>query len=169
MAITDKFANVANLSVTESAANTLTFEELKTGAGIFEKMAMVIHRIEYTTTGTVASLVVEPADQIEVALVTSNQITTLAKDKAQVIDRFVFSVYEQGTPANAWVLTMPWVHDFTSLPSGGLIVPATDLYLACIGTSVASATFWRMTLYFTYRELKGEEFWELVESTRALT
>ena len=169
MAITDKFANIANLEITESGANTLTFQELKTGAGIFEKMAMVIHRIEYMTTGVVWNLPTDGADALNCALVTSNQITTLAKDKAQVIDLLKVVAMTAGTPANKIILALPIVPDLASLPGGGLIVPATNLYGAALGVSVASASYWRMTLYFTYKELKGEEFWELVEATRALS
>jgi hypothetical protein len=169
MAVTDNFANLANLAITESAANTLTFEELKTGAGVFEKMAMVIHRIEYETTVSVLALLAAGDDELEVAWVTSDQITGLAKDKAQVIDRLRVMPFWKGSPASATVEYFPLVHDFSTLPSGGIIVPATDLYLACKGTSVASASYWRSSIYFTYRSLKAEEYWELVEATRALS
>ena len=77
--------------------------------------------------------------------------------------------FVHGTPATSIILTRPWIHDFTALPGGGLIVPATNLYAAIVGEGLASAAYMRTSLYFTYRELKPEEYWELVEATRALT
>lgn len=167
--ITDQFPNLANVEAQESAANTITFAEITTGAGIFEKMAMVVHRMEYVLSAASVGLLQANDDLIEVGLVTSNQITGLAKDKAQVIDRIRFGYRAFGTPANALITEMPVVHDFTNLPGKGLIVPAQSLYIAIVGTSLASASYARVAMYFTYRELKGEEFWELVEATRALT
>lgn len=166
---TDQFANVANLEVTESAAGTLTFEQLQTGAGIFEKVAMVIHRIEYDTTAANIALVTASDDQLDVAWTTSDQITNLAKNKAQVIDRLSILQLQEGTPANMQYMTVPFIHDFTALPGGGLIVPATVFYLGIVGTSLASAAFFRSSMYFTYKQLKPEEYWELVEATRALS
>ena len=169
MPVTDKFSNIAHLAVSESAATTLTFEKLGLGTGIFEKMAMIIHRIEYEPSAASFALLDVVGHEMAFAWTTSDQISGLAKDSAQVIDRVAWTIQTWGTMANAEIINKPLIHDFSNLPSGGLIVPATDLYLAAIGTSLGSATYCRSTIYFTYRSLKGDEFWELVEATRALT
>lgn len=165
----DKFANIANLIVTETAANTLTFEQLQTGAGVFEKVALLIHRIEYVLTTAVLNLLLANDDLLEVAWCTSNQITGLAKDKAEVIDQLVVDGILSGTSANRSHYFMPVVHDFSNLPGGGIIYPAPNIYLAIEGTSLASAAFCRSCMYFSYVTLAGEDFWELVQATRALT
>jgi len=166
MPATDAFANIAHLSVTESAANTLTFNQLQTGTAIFEKMAMIIHRIEYSPSFATINLLQSNIDDINIAWTTSDQITAIGKQSAQVIDAINLNVL---TVPVGNMYTRPLVSDFSTLPSGGLIVPATSLFLAIQGTSVASPGFSRSTIYFTYKSLKGEEFWELVEATRALT
>ena len=169
-AITDKFANLANLEITESAIGTLTFKELNTGAGIFEKMAMIIHRIEYRPTLASMELLIDGKDALEFGWVTSNQITSLAKNKAQVIDEMSLSMVLIGAAAADFMLVeKPFTVSYSDLPGGGLIVPATDLFLGCIGTSVASPISLSSSIYFTYRDLKPEEYWELVEATRALS
>jgi hypothetical protein len=37
------------------------------------------------------------------------------------------------------------------------------------GESLAAPGYCRSSVYFTYRKIKPEEYWELVEATRALT
>lgn len=166
----DAFANLANVEVTESAANTLTFQKLDSGAGIFEKMAMIIHRVEYAPAVSTIQLLVAAGDLFNFAWTTSNQITGLAKDKAQVIDNLVLGAdINGGAPQNMNIMNLPIVHDFANLPGGGLIVPVTNLYCAIMGASVASPGYLRSSLFFTYRSLKAEEYWELVEATRALS
>ncbi len=163
------FANVANIAIDESAANTLTFKELTSGAGLFEKMAMIIYRIEYQPSAASLALILGNADHLSCAWTTSDQIAGIAKESAQVIDRCQVTCQVIGTPASFVLTELPITHDFANLPGGGIIVPATNLYVACLGASLASATYWRSTLYFEYIQLKDSEYWELVQATRALS
>jgi hypothetical protein len=64
---------------------------------------------------------------------------------------------------------LPFVKDYSNLPGGGLIVPSVNLYLAALGTSLGVAIYARSTLFFTYLQLKADDYWELVEATRALS
>ena len=44
----DKYANIIYDEVTESAANTLTFESIDVGLNLFDKIGLKISRVEYT-------------------------------------------------------------------------------------------------------------------------
>lgn len=167
--ISEKFANMAFLSVTESAANTITFQELQTGVGIFEKVALIIHRIEYYPYAASLQMLNTAADILDIAITTSDQVTDLLKDKPQVIDHERW-LYEQfGTNASGNSRRLPNVADFTGLPGNGLILPSSKVYAAIQGTSLAAAAATHICFYFSYRSVKPEEYWELVEATRALT
>lgn len=167
--ISEKFANLAYLQVTESAANTITFAELKTGVGIFEKVALIIHMIEYQFYPASYALLLASDDVLDMGWSTSDSATNLVKDSPQNIDSYRASYGARGTPANYTRKDLPVVRDFTGLPGGGLIIPSASLYLGIQGTSLASAATGRSTLYFSYRSVKSDEYWELVEATRALT
>jgi hypothetical protein len=161
MAEKDAFANVANLQVIESAANTITL--------VFEKMAMIIVRIEYDISESAVNDLVAAGDAIETAWTTSNSLTTLNRDNAQVIDRYNPVAYINGTPGTGAIFDRPYVRDFSTFPSGGIIIPATSIYLGVHGSSMAAPITVRSTMYFIWKKLKPEEYWELVEATRALS
>lgn len=167
--ISDKFVNVARISITESAANTLTFNQIQTGVAIFEKVAWVIHRILWFPTNTTISLLTAAADQLTMALTTSDQLTSLATDQAGVIAQKRLQRIDFGTAASGQMYEVPLESDFSTLPSGGLIVPTAPLYGACVGVSLGSAITFTARVYFTYKTLKAEEYWELVESTRIVS
>lgn len=160
----DLFVNMAFGSVLESAANTLTFSEIQTGLSIFEKVAWVIHRIQYYSYSL--GLLLAEEDTIMAALVVSNKLSALDLSDPAVIDMVEWGVLYHGTPANATDLVKPMERDFTTLPGGGLIIPPRPLYVAGIGNSLASASSTYMRIFFTHKALSADEYWELVEARR---
>lgn len=165
---TDRFANLAVISVTESAANTLTFKKLETGIALFEKLAWIIHRVEYylqlDLTQFAASL-----DEARFGLATTDQITTPTVANQSVLDRMIVRRLDMGTAATGVFVQVPFVKDFTNLPGGGLIVPPNPLYGWVQGAASPAAHAVDMRLFYTNYVLKPEEYWELVEARRIIS
>lgn len=166
---TDKFANMAVIGCTESAANTLTFKKLETGISLFEKMAWIIHRVEYFYNVVTAAQFNADADSLVIALTTTDQLSSLAIYNNAIIDLAVLQRTDFGTPATGWLTHKPIYKDFSSLPGGGLIVPPNPLYLGAQGTSLAAASVTFARLFYTNYELSADEYWELVESRRLVS
>jgi len=168
-AASDKFANMAYLTVVESSATTLTFGKLDIANNLLsEKVALVIHRTE--------SIVVSPthlvgaADAITYALVVSNKLTDIY-DLSQPEILFTKQIvrHDAGTPATAAFFELPLVNDFSTLPGGGLIVPADRLYVGIVGYSTATASTIKMRLYYTVMPLAEADYWELIQARRVLS
>jgi len=163
----DQFSNLAYLSVTESAANTLTFKKLETGVPLFEKIAWIIHRIDYWVNALAAYLDTN-GDNIYTGLSTSNQFTTVGVDQACILDVFQMIRTDYGTAATGNIWIRPVVRDFSGLPGGGLIVPPNPLYLFVVGAGCAAANFVMVRLRYSTLQLTADQYWELVEGTRII-
>lgn len=166
--VADQWANLAVISVSESAANTLTFKKLETGISLFEKVAWVINRLEYyfDFTGTIFNT---NEDLLDVAITTSDQITSIAATNQAVVDTMRVVRVDLGTAASGFQVVRPQMRVFTDLPGGGLIVPPNPIYLAAKGTGLASAQTVICRMRYSLQELSPEQYWELVESTRMVS
>jgi hypothetical protein len=165
----DLYVNRAFGSVTETAANTLTFEQIHFGTSIREKMALVIHRIRYRFARGEMNKILDDSDGINMAITRSENITTIGAGEPAVIDNAVINLLDFGTPANAYAYSADFMtRDFSTLPGGGLIAPAKPIFIAVQGVSLASAVTLNCTMYFTFKMLKPQEYWELVETMRVI-
>jgi hypothetical protein len=168
----DVFSNMATIVCLESAANTLTYKKLEVGFGTFEKVAWVIHRLEYypfinSTTFNSAD------DSVQCALMTGNTRTSIITNDVftdpQVIDIFSIIRWDAGTAASGSFLPRPITKDFSFMPSGGLIIPPAPLYGVIQSVGCAAANVMVIRIYYTIKELAVDEYWELVEARRMLT
>ena len=162
---TDLFSNKGYGSVIESAANTLTFSEIQTNVSIFEKVAWVLHRIEWYFNQVTHTLLIDGADHLEMALVASNNITDLGLDIPAVID--VLDLMKiSDTGVGFAFADMPKIRDFSNLPGGGLIIAPRPLYLAVHGTSLANPATVACRFYFTQKTLSAEDYLDLIDFYR---
>jgi len=165
----DLYANKFFGQATESAANTLTFNELQTHVSVFEKQAWVLSRLEwYVPTATIA-LLIATADTLEVALTSSDQITHLGLDNPSVID-----VHRMGIMAPSDVTAfvradMPIIRDWTNLPGGGLIIAPRPLFVGIQGVSLTAAATIHCRGYFRQMTLNAEEYIELIDFYRIVS
>lgn len=166
--VKDSFANKFYGSVTESAANTLTFSEIQTNISVMDKVAWVIHRLEWYLTPAQIALIADDQDAIQMALVSSQQITALGLDNPAVIDMQQISK-GQATAVGYTIRTIPFTRGFESLPGGGLIIAPRPLFIAIKGTGLASAGGVSVRGYYTARELKADEYLELVDYYRIVS
>lgn len=163
----DKFANKFFGTVTESAANTLTFKEIQTNVDIMTKRAWVLHRLEWSLLSAEIVKIAADDDTIEAALVSSDKITALGLDNPAVIDRLDIGRFI--ATSGGQLVFKPFVRDFAALPGGGLIITPRPLFVAVKGTSLASALTVSCRGYYTSMELSADEYLELVDFYRIVS
>lgn len=164
----DTFANVAAISISESAANTQTSKKFTFPFSIMDKMALIIERLEYDF----ASL-----DQLNSSVdtlmgaVTTNATVLNLRDPADpmIIDMARIQRYDIGTAASGMFMQYPYVKDFTNLPGGGLLVAPNPLYVMIQGVGTAGINTMYFRMFYTYVELATDEYWQLVESRRVIS
>ena len=164
----DKYVNMAYSSVTESAANTLTFSEIQTGVSMFDKIAWIVHQILWFPGQAMVQELDAESDEVNMALTVSNKVV-LGLDDPAIIDLLDLLPHLQGAGVSGHVHERPIVRDFTSLPGGGLIIPPRPVYLAIKGEGLAAAGIAMARIYYTHLELTPEDYWELVEARRMIS
>lgn len=166
--VTDKFANKFYGAVTESAANTLTFEEIQTHQEVFAKRAWIIHRLEWYMSVASINFLDATGDKFQAALVSTNQVTELDLSNAGVIDLYELQ-FKYSTAVGYDFHPMPIVRDFTELPGGGLIVAPRPLFLALKGTGASAAGTVACRGYFTQIDLSPADYLDLVDFYRIVS
>lgn len=166
--VIDKFANIAAVSVTESAAGTATFTKFAFPFSIMDKMALLISRIEYSF-GNIVQLNTS-GDYIIAGLTVSNTLTDLStQSDSQIIDSSKLLRQDIGTAASGQLYSLPVIKDFANLPGGGLLVAPNPLYAGIISSGAGGVTVAWLRMYYTYLELDTDEYWQLVESRRVIS
>lgn len=165
----DQFANFAIITVTESAANTLTFKKLETGISIQDKVAWIVNRVEFLVEEFNATVFNATGDFALFGLSVSNSFSNVAVSEVSILDYNRVSRIDLGAAASGFFKYEPFVKDFSSMPSGGLLVPPTPLYLFAQGESLTAALRVTCRLYYTTLSLSVDQYWELVEARRALS
>lgn len=164
----DLFANKFYATITESAANTLTFEEIPTNVDIFSKAAWILERLEWYIVQGNISEVQATADILQVALVASNNLTELSLGDAAVVDLVDITIRVQGTPAVSELMTQPFIRDFSGMAGGGLLVAPRPLYIAVQGTSLANPIVAKVRGYYRQIILDAAQYLDLVDFYRIL-
>lgn len=157
----DQYANLVFAEVTESAANTLTFEQIDLGLTILQKVALLIHSIEYTDFwGYLAAA----SDSVIFGLSASNSWATANPRERSIITFQNRTIVDYGTAGNNVVWTEPVIQDFSTYPGGGLLIVPKPLYIFVKGANLASPAHVAARIYFTIKELKDTEYLELLET-----
>lgn len=166
----DLFSNIAYASVTESAANTLTFAEINTGVSVHQKIAWIISRISWHIPDSELDSMAAQSDAMDMGLTLSDKVDSLSdlSDPA-LLSRNGLYLYQMGTPATGLLMQQPIERDYSSLPGGGLIITPKPLYAALKCTGFAAAATVSCRIYYTIKELAADEFWELVQASRIVT
>jgi hypothetical protein len=165
MARKDEFPNLLVQALTASASNTITFGEINIGLNIFDKIGILIQRLEMDMVDI--SLMTATGDQYIGGIVSSNNLTSLNIDQAEVIHQVALERLDSGTAASAVIQQKPAVTDFSNLKGGGLLVPPKPLYFAVHASGLASANTVRFRMYFILHSLTDANYLELLETRRA--
>lgn len=162
----DTFSNIMLPMVTMSAANTLTFQQIQVSVGMFQGVALLLHRIQWYPTATTIREIVASTDSLYMALTTSNKLTALVDttDPSIVV---VSSVI--GIAANVESVRLPIVADLTGLPGGGKLIPANPLFLGAVTGGFAAAAVVRAVIDFSFVSLSDSDYLELLQSLYPIT
>lgn len=163
----DKYANIATLAVTMSAANTLTFAELRTQVGIEPDRqsanAMIIDQIDYFPERNMFQEMTVAGDAVLAALCVSNAVTDLEDfSDRRILHAMAVNRHDLGTPASAWIFKTPLVHQF--FPP--LITADRSLFLGAFSVGLATAGVIRSRIYHRIVKVTQAEFIELAEVFR---
>jgi hypothetical protein len=157
----DNFANVAFGSVTMSAANTLTFSQIQLAVGLFQGIALLLHRIWWYPTDTACREIVAATDELIMALTSSNRLVEIlnSADPAILSNKAIV-----GIAAGTERQEIPIISDFTMLPGGGKLISANPIYLGAVTGGFGAAATVRARLEFTFVELADRDYLELIQS-----
>lgn len=159
---TDKYANYLIASVTETAANTLTFQQMPQVTSLMEKKAFLLNRVEYNIP---LATVVAAGDRLFFGLSLSDRWTDPSPLEPSMIDfreRFAIgAVVEQ--------YSNPIISDLSDLPGGGLLIPTRPLFLFAKGLNLGAACLVVCRVFFTVLDLTPQDYWDLVEAMQAYT
>ena len=163
----DKYANIATIGVTQSAANTLTYAELRTQVGIDSDRksasALIIDEIDYMIANAAVEEMTAANDRIDFGLTISNAVANMAT----ITDRRILHAgyilrHDQGTAASAWMTRMPIVAQFfPPIPTA-----ERSLFLGMGSNGLATAGVLTCRIYYRIVQLTQGEFLELAEVFR---
>jgi hypothetical protein len=164
--IKDQFSQRMYFYCTQAIANTLTFSAISLST-VLQYAALILHRIEYTF---YIGLLGDPTDTIEIALTGSNSLVSLQPNQSQVYDYNSWYREELGANLNNDLLVYKnnVMKDWCNLPGGGMLVPLQDIYLAVNSAGLGAVTQAFAVLEYTVKELKGDEWLELVQRLRVM-
>lgn len=168
VAMGDNFTSQAVFNVTESAANTLTFEKLETGLSVYDKIGWVIQRIEWRLSSAVPALFNSAGDTLSMGLTITNSLTSLGDENPAclTIKRLLRTDY--GAAATGIFMPMDYVTDFTTLSGGGILTLPNPLYMGLQGGGLSGAATVVTRIYFKAIELSDTDYFNLVQSRQLL-
>lgn len=166
--VKDVFAQFFRLIVTQTAANTISFSsELGFGLPVLTNQVIVLHKLIYGIPAAEVAKLTANGDEIQLGLCNSNSISSLAFNLSELYDRCTVSTHLGA--AGQFILNTDIVHDFSGLPGGGLLIPATSVYLGADSTGLATAGTFELRGLFTFKTLKANEYLELAQRLKVLT
>lgn len=166
---TDTFSNLAIITVTESAINTLTFKKLETGISVNQKVAWIISRIEYFISSVLAANFNGDGDNLSFGLSASSTFAAAIIEENSILDFNNIQRADFGATATSLQIRQPFLKDFASLPGGGIIIPPAPLFAFAKGSGLVSACSVAARIQYVELELAESDFWQLVQARRPLT
>jgi hypothetical protein len=165
---TDRYANKAYGKVTMSAANTLTFSEIPTNVNIMDKVAWVLHRLEWFIPAGSFAEMGAIGEGLNVALTMSNSISSLALNSAAIIDSLQFFAVAILAGTSAKHQEFPVIRDFSMMPGGGLIIAPRPLFIAMTSNGAGGACVCECRLYYSNITMSSEDYLDLIDFYRII-
>lgn len=165
----DAYDQFLSFSVTMSGVDTLTFSEINLGLNLFQYAGLILTRFEYSPSRPTFAEMVANTDFLEMAICGSDAIASLGLSQPEVYDLLSLNMGASGTPASAWMIEKPFVHDFSNMQGGGILVPAQNIYLGMLSGGFAGAGVGSCRVYYRVIELAAADFIELVQRLRVLS
>jgi len=164
----DKFANIAAISVTESAAGTTTYAKFNFPFSIMDKVGLIINRIEYWP-GALQQLNTGN-DSVTIGLIAASSVVDLSSQAdPAILDTMRLVRLDIGAAASGLIVQQAIVKDFASLPGGGILCAPSPLNAAIQSSGAGGVMNAWLKIFYTYMEMTTDEYWELVESRRIIS
>jgi len=163
---TTDFGSQVSLRVTESAANTLTFQKIEGGVVSLARVGWVIQKLFFSLSNF--TYFNTSGDQGTIALTVSNKLTDLAVDNPGVLFQKSFERLDFGTAASGFMTDTTFEVDFSSLLGGGILTLPNPLYLAIQGTGLSNPLVGLVRMYFYELSMADSDYFNLVQSRQTL-
>ena len=157
---TDLYTNRALVDLTMTAANTLSFTQVRFAVGLFQGVALVISRIEYFVTESGLRELAAVTDSLEFGITLRDDLVTIDPSNLSVLTQYKIVAMGAGTE----VFEMPFISHFENLPEGGMLVPANPLFFAVATAGAAAATRVRGVIYYRFKTLSDKEYLEILQN-----
>jgi len=164
----DTYAQLAYISVAESAANTLTITGMSVFSNVLSQQGMMIHRVNYTFPKSTWALLAATNDELNFGVCGDDQIDTITLGDARVYDGHSITRQDAGTAANSRDYHSPITVDLSSLPGGGMLVPADRLFGYAQGANLSGAMSVTIRVFFTLLDMGAADYLELAQALRVL-
>lgn len=157
----DTYSNTALASVVIAVADTLTFSQINMAVGMFQGVALLLHRILWWPSMAACRQIVAASDNMHMALTTSNRLTSIQDitDPAIVAMSAVVGI---GVAVERYEL--PIISSFQELPGGGKLIPANPLFLAADTSGFSAGVTINAQLDFSFLSLSDADYLELLQS-----
>jgi len=164
----DSQANLAAVLVTEAAAGTQAYARFAFPYSVMDKVGLIISRIEYWFLNQ--DKLTSDNDRISMGLIAGNEITDVTdQTNPLLVDnaRITFTLRGAGA-SHAW-MSQPLMKDFANLPGGGIMVAPAPLSACILSEGATGVCSGYLKLFYTYKQLSPEDYWQLVESRRIIS
>lgn len=164
----ERFSQIGYLSLTQSAANALTFDGLSVFSNVLSQRGMVLHSVEYVVARLSVALLVDNADDIYFGLCGDDSLAVISMSNAEVYDYTTLFAKENGVAANDILVEMPIRRDFGMEPGGGRLVPADRVFMYVGSSSLADVATVSCRFHYTILDMSAQDYLELAQSLRVL-
>lgn len=161
---TDQYPNRALIECTQSAANAITFEQIRFGVGLFQGIALILHKIHWFPTAASIREIVAATDLLAGMICNRDDLDDTNPTSMNNITSKQWLAQAYGTAGSGELEELPYVTDFTTMPGGGMIIPANPLYLAVSSAGFSAVGRINIVLFYTFISLKDAEYLELLQS-----
>lgn len=166
--VAGEYTSQAIFNVSETGANTLTFEKLETGLSVYDKIGWVVQRLEFTPSEALASFMNSSGDAQIAALTMTNSMANLSIENPAILARHEFIRWDFGTAAAGALYSLPFVYDYSTMSGGGILVLPSPLYLGVVGSGLTAASTISLKMFFKAIELSDQDYFNLVQARQLL-
>lgn len=159
----DVYPNRLIQRVTASAANAMTFAQIRFGVGLFGGVALILHRMEYFPATASIRELVAVTDELVFGLTNRDDLAGLTAQNLNVLDTNNIITMAVGAIVSMNLVHLPIIKDFSDMPGGGLIIPTNPLYLGVLTAGFSGPAIVDLMLYYTFKQMSDSDYIELVQ------
>lgn len=157
----DRYSNILAGTVTETGANTITFDEINLPVSLATRRGILIDEVRYFPNAAALNDLVAEGDVITAGVVTSENVTDLNDPTdRRILDQFALTAHVNGTAASGLVAKAPYIHQL--FPP--IIFAGQRIFFALAGVGLDAAATMRFRLHYRFIDLTPAEYLEIAET-----